>query len=56
MQRLHRLPPMRLAEELLLIDSCALQKIIPDELVDEGWIGPRKVSSAFLYETFSHCR
>ena len=45
MQRLHQLPPMILAEELLLMDSCALQKIIPYELVDEGWIGKRKVSS-----------
>ena len=41
--KLHLLPPMKVAEELLLIDSSALRKIFPEELVDEAWIGKRKV-------------
>ena len=45
MQKLHLMPPLKVAEELLLIDSFALRKIQPDELADEAWIGKRKVSS-----------
>ncbi|KAL5503012.1 hypothetical protein EMCRGX_G009887 [Ephydatia muelleri] len=42
MQKLHLLPPLKVAEELLLIDSSALRKIQPDELADEAWVGKRK--------------
>ena len=48
MQKLHLLPPLKVAEELLLIDSSALRKIQPDELADEAWVGKRKVSSIEL--------
>lgn len=44
MQRLHLLPSKKVAEELLLIDSSALRKILPEELVDEAWVGKQRVS------------
>ena len=49
MNKLHLLPPIKVAEELLLMDSCALRKIRPEELKGESWLGRRKVRNFSMF-------